>query len=74
MVLTFAIALGHLSGLRGKLLFQSPWMRFLDQEPGELQDLAFEASSRGWMNYRSSGDVVEITLTGLTAAIGVGRA
>ena len=72
VVLTFAVSLGHLSGLRGTLLFQSPWMQFLDRKPAELQDLAFEASSRGWMTYRSSGDVVEITLPEPRAASGEG--
>jgi hypothetical protein len=61
-VLTFAMALGHLCGLRGKLLLQSPWVLLLDRKPGEVQDLAFEASSQGWLSYKAAGEVVEITI------------
>ena len=64
VVLTFAIGLGLMCGLRGKLLLQSRWAELLDRTPGELQDLAFEASTQGWMNYKSAGEVVEITLPG----------
>lgn len=62
VVLTFAVALGLLCGLRGRLLLQSPWTGLLDRSPAELQDLAFEASSQGWMSYKTAGEVVEITL------------
>jgi hypothetical protein len=61
-VLTYAIGLGHLSGLRGKLLLQSPWVRLLDRGPGDIQELAHEASSQGWLNYKAAGEVVEITI------------
>jgi hypothetical protein len=62
VVLTYAVTLGHLCGLRGKMLVHSPWTDLLDKKPAELRDLAFEASSRGWLNYKAAGDVVEITL------------
>ena len=33
----------------------------LDRTPAEIADLATEASSQGWMNYKAAGGVVEIT-------------
>lgn len=62
VVLTYAVTLGHLCGLRGKMLLQSRWVHLLDRKQAELNDLAFEASSQGWINYKAAGDVVEITL------------
>jgi len=61
VVLTYAVALGHFCGLRGKMLVHSPWTDLLDRKPAELLDLAFEASSRGWLNYKAAGGVVDIT-------------
>jgi hypothetical protein len=62
VVLTFALSLGFLCGLRGKMLLHSTWTDLLDCSPSELQDLAFQTSSQGWLNYKAAGDVVEITL------------
>ena len=61
VVLTYAVSLGYLCGLRGKMLLHSTWTDLLDRTPAELQDLAFEASSQGWINYKAAGGVVEIT-------------
>src|SRR5271157_2923069 len=62
VVLTYAVTLGHLCGLRGKMLVHSPWTDLLDRKPAELLDLAFAASSQGWINFKTAGGVVEITL------------
>ena len=67
VVLTFALTLGHLCGLRGKMLLQSLWVQLLDRKPAELNDLASEASSQGWINYKTAGGVVEITLPEIPA-------
>jgi hypothetical protein len=65
VVATFALLLGYLSGLKGKMLLDSIWTRMLDRTPGEVADLAVEASRQGWLNYKASGAVVEITFPGL---------
>jgi hypothetical protein len=62
VVLTYAVSLGFLCGLRAKMLLHSIWTDLLDRSPAELRDLAFQASSQGWLNYKAAGDVVEITL------------
>ena len=65
---TFALLLGYLCGLRGKMLLDTVWSRLLDRTPAEIADLATEASKQGWMNYKAAGSVVEITFPGLLTA------
>ena len=65
VVATFALLLGYLSGRRGKILLDSFWTRLLDRIPGEVAELAAEASRQGWLNYKAAGKVVEITFPGL---------
>jgi len=64
-VMAFALVLGYLCGLRGKLLLDSVWTRLLDRSPGELIELATEASKQGWLNFKAAGTVVEISFPGL---------
>jgi hypothetical protein len=61
----FALVLGYLCGLRGKALLDCLWTRLLDRSPGEVVDLAVEASKHGWLRYKSAGAVDEITFPGL---------
>lgn len=65
VVAAFAVLLGYLCGLRGKLLLDSTWTRLLDRSPVALSDLMIEASRQGWLNYKAAGNVVEITFPGL---------
>lgn len=65
VVMTLALLLGHLCGIRGKLLLDCFWTRLLDQTPAELTGLAQEASKQGWLRYKGVGAVVEITFPGL---------
>jgi hypothetical protein len=65
VVAAFAVLLGYLCGLRGKLLLDSAWTRLLDRSPADFADLVIEASRQGWLNYKAAGSVVEITFPGL---------
>ena len=65
VVVTFALLLGYLCGLRGKMLLDTAWTRMLDRTTAEIADLAAEASKQGWMNYKAAGSVVEVTFPGL---------
>jgi pimeloyl-ACP methyl ester carboxylesterase len=65
VVVTFALLLGYLGGLRGKMLLDTIWSRMLDRTSAEIAELATEASKQGWMNYKAAGSVVEITFPGL---------
>lgn len=59
--MAYALLLGYLTGTRGLLLFSTPWASVLGAPVSHLQDLAREASRRGWLTYRGIGDVVDIT-------------
>jgi hypothetical protein len=65
VVVTYALLLGYLCGMRGKMLLDTNWTRMLDRTPAEIDDLATDASKQGWMNYKAAGSVVEITFPGL---------
>ncbi len=65
VAVTFALLLGYLAGLRGKMLLDSIWTRMLGHTPVEIADLAAEASRQGWVTYKAAGAVVEITFPGL---------
>lgn len=65
LVATYAFLLGYLSGTRGKMLFDTIWIQMLDRTASEIVDLATDASRQGWLNYKASGSVVEITFPNL---------
>jgi hypothetical protein len=57
----YALFLGYLSGARGEALFQTLWSRLLDIPTHVLHAQAFTASQRGWIEYRHTGDVIDIS-------------
>jgi len=65
VVASYALVLGYLLGLRGKLLLDSIWTQFLDRPTVEVAHLVLEASKQGWLRYKAAGSVVEITFPGL---------
>ena len=65
LVTAYALALGYLTGLRGKLLLESSWASLLDRTPAEVTELAVEASKQGWLRLKAAGSVVEITFPGV---------
>lgn len=68
---TIALLLATLEGAAGRSLLDTPWVWLLDS-PGEvILAEARVAASRGWLEYRQAGDVLEITFRQLFAAIGV---
>jgi hypothetical protein len=66
-----ALFLGYLTGARGLMLFATPWTALLGLPESRLQDMAREASRRGWLTYRGIGDVVDITFERLLTAADV---
>jgi hypothetical protein len=65
VVASYALLLGYLCGLRGKMLLDSTWTRLLDRTRAEVMDLASEASRQGWLTCKAAGNVVEIIFPGL---------
>ncbi len=59
--LAYALLLGHLCGARGEGLFQTLWSRLLDTPTHSLYELASVASQRGYLEYRHSGNVIEVS-------------
>ncbi|MCK8609314.1 hypothetical protein [Agromyces sp. C10] len=58
--LTYAMLLGYLQGRRGRPVLDSPWVDFLDISPSEREALALDAARKGYVEYRSGGEVVEV--------------
>ena len=59
--LAYALLLGDLCGRRGQALFTTLWAQMLDAPIHELMALAVVASRQGWIEYRSAGDVIEVS-------------
>ena len=57
----YALLLGDLCGDRGQALFTTLWATMLGAPIHELKELAVVASRQGWIEYRSLGDVVEVS-------------
>lgn len=68
---TIALLLATLDGGGGRALLATDWVRLLDSPDEVLLAEARVAASRGWLEYRHAGDVLEITFRQLFAAIGV---
>jgi hypothetical protein len=66
--LAYALYLGHLAGASGKRLFDTVWTSILDRSPAELESLAERASRQGWIDYRASGGMIDVTFRHLAAA------
>ena len=59
--LAYALLLGDLCGRRGQALFTTLWATMLDAPIHELKELAVVTSRQGWIEYKASGDVVEVS-------------
>jgi hypothetical protein len=57
---SYALLLGYLSGLRGKSLFESEFMKLLDCPIGEAMEMADTSARNGWIIFKRLGDVVEV--------------
>ena len=57
----YALLLADLCGSRGRGLFDTLWLRMFDTPIENLREQAIAASRQGWLEYRSSGDVIEVT-------------
>ncbi len=62
-----AIVIGARRGLSGERLFSSEFAHLLDAPNRTLHDRAYDASRKGWLEYRSLGNVTEVDLSKLLA-------
>jgi hypothetical protein len=57
----YALLLGYLCGARGEGRFETFWCRLLDAPASMVRSQAHAAGQAGWLEYRHSGQVTEIT-------------
>ena len=60
-VAAYALLLGFALGRRGRLLFETPWVAILDAYPGTLLDLAVDAGRLGLVEFKHSGQMVDVS-------------
>ena len=58
---TYALLLAHLSGAEGNAQFSHQFVQVLDVREHEVRLHANAASRQGWLEYRESGGVTEVT-------------
>ncbi|MCS7466129.1 hypothetical protein NZK35_05505 [Stieleria sp. ICT_E10.1] len=63
-----ALLLGFVTGDRGPLLFENPYMKLLDCSPSTGVDLAELAGNKGWINFKRVGNVMEVAFPRLLTA------
>lgn len=56
----YALLIGHLEGVAGAALFETPWAEALDWPRSHLTDLATTASQRLLIDFRHSGGITEV--------------
>lgn len=59
---TMALAVGYAAGFRGEALFNCPWVRVLDVDPGAARNFALEAKRAGLLDLRISDKIVDLQL------------
>lgn len=65
---SYALFIAYLCGFRGMNLFSSEYVKLLDCGRDRAIELAEEASRRGWIIFKSIGDVVEVQFSQLLTA------
>jgi hypothetical protein len=61
VVVAYALFLAYLTGARGEALFVSDWLKILDTPNHTARTFAQQAAQQGWLEYRHSGQVTDIT-------------
>ena len=65
----FALMLGYLCGERGEKLFYTNWVKLLDTPIHELHLKAQVASQQGWLEYRQTGNITDISFDHLLQGV-----
>ena len=61
VVVAYALLLAYLTGACGDALFVSDWLKILDTPIHTARTFAQQAAQQGWLEYRHSGQVTDIT-------------
>lgn len=65
----YAVFLGHLTGLRGLSLLNSPYVRLLDCSAGRSLELVQQAGQKGWLSINAIGDVFEVSFPNMSPRV-----
>ena len=65
LVLTFALLMAYLNGLRGDFILTSDWVKALTLDERTIRSLAIEAAKRDLLQYKYAGNVTSITFKNL---------
>ena len=63
----YALLLGFAIGRRDRLLFETPWTAILDSSPDALIDIAVDARRLGLIDFKQSGQMIEVSFPILLA-------
>lgn len=72
VAVAYALYLGHLGGLRGSYLLDSPWIRWFAALDDLVEAAAEEAVRLGYVDLRRAGGIVEISFELLEGRDGLG--
>ena len=67
-VISYALLLGYLTGVRGESLFMTDYTRLLETSVARLIELAERASQSGWIVFKRIGNVMEVQFPNLLSA------
>lgn len=62
---SYGLLLGYLTGIRGEELFASDYIKLLDLTNERIEELAKEASRKGWIVFKQIGTVIEVSFPNL---------
>lgn len=65
IVVTYALCLGYILGARGHALLETLWAKVFDASSDELIFIAMDAKREGYIDLKSSGGVIDISLNQL---------
>lgn len=71
LVVTFALSLSYLNGLRGDFILKSDWIKALSLDEKTIRSLAIEAGKRDLLQYQFAGNVTSITFKNLLNKIDI---
>lgn len=65
LVLTFALFMAYLSGMRGDFILKSDWVKALSLDERTIRSLSIEAAKRDLLQYQYAGNITSITFKNL---------
>lgn len=71
LVVTFALILAYLNGLRGDFILKSDWVKALSLDERTVRSLAIEAGKRDLLQYQFAGNVTSLTFNNLLQKLNI---